>query len=405
MSYVKNRLSLQIVLGLLVGLGVGTYLGPQARDLGELGKLLIQLIKVVAAPLLFFAIVNAILTSEIKGRRGVKMIGIALINGCLALALGLALTNYFQPGRHLNIQEMNTQAVAREVKPVPKIEFIKVISQIVPESLVQPFAENMIIALVFLALLLGFGLRRVRGEMDHSITVRSIEGMVAAILRLLEILLGWIIRFTPFAVFGVVAKTVGEYGFAPLMGLSWYLGVGLGGLLLHVLIVHHSWIVFYCGRRLRDFWREAKEPVVYSIGANSSLATLPLTLRALDRLKVSRGSSALGACVGTNFNNDGIILYEAMAALFIAQAHGIDLTLAQQMMVALISLIAAMGVAGVPEAGFISLSLVLTTVGLPTEFLPILLTVDWVVARARSVVNVLSDMVISMVLDRGGTSG
>src|SRR5262249_579071 len=126
--------------------------------------------------------------------------------------------------------------------------------------------------------------------------------------------------------------------------------------------------------------------------ANSSLATLPVTLRALDRLGVPRSASALGACVGTNFNNDGIILYEGMAVLFVAQASGLDLSLSQQLIAAPTCMIAAVGVAGIPEAGFISLALVLNTVGLPLEILPLLLTVDWIIARVRSVVNVLSDM-------------
>jgi DAACS family dicarboxylate/amino acid:cation (Na+ or H+) symporter len=204
----------------------------------------------------------------------------------------------------------------------------------------------------------------------------------------------------PLAVFGVVAKAIGEYGLAPLEGLGAYVVAGLLGLALHVGVTYQLWLVLYARLPLRRFWREAREPVVYSVGANSSLATLPLTLRALDRLGVSRAASALGACVGTNLNNDGIILYEAMAVLFVAQAHGLALSLGQQLGAALCCLLAAMGIAGVPEAGFVSLSLVLATVGLPTELLPLLLTVDWILARARSVVNVLSDMLVSIILDR-----
>jgi DAACS family dicarboxylate/amino acid:cation (Na+ or H+) symporter len=139
------------------------------------------------------------------------------------------------------------------------------------------------------------------------------------------------------------------------------------------------------------------------MGAGSSLATLPLTLTALDRMGVSRGASALGACVGTNFNSDGIILYEGMAVLFVAQAHGVDLSLGQQLVAAGSCLVAAMGVAGVPEAGLVSLALVLNTVGLPLELLPLLLTVDWIMGRARAVTNALSDMVLSVNIDaRGG---
>jgi Na+/H+-dicarboxylate symporter len=178
-----------------------------------------------------------------------------------------------------------------------------------------------------------------------------------------------------------------------------YVAVGLLGLSLHVLIVYQLWLRFILKLPLGRFWREAREPVVYSLGCNSSLATLPITLRALDRLGVSRGASALGACVGTNFNNDGIILYEGMALLFVAQASGIQLSMVEQLVAAAICMFAAMGVAGVPEAGFISLALVLNTLHLPLEILPLLLSVDWIIARARSVVNVLSDMLLSLIVD------
>jgi Na+/H+-dicarboxylate symporter len=252
-------------------------------------------------------------------------------------------------------------------------------------------------------LLLGFGLRRVRGEQqaDGQATYKAVEDGVATLLRVTEIVLGWVIRLIPFAVFGVVAKAVGEHGYAPLKGLLWYVAVGLGGLLLHVIVTYQLWLVTVARVPLRTFWREAREPVTYAMGANSSLATLPVTLRALDRLRVPREASTLGACVGTNFNNDGIILYEGMAVLFVAQASGIELSWAQQALIAGVCLVAAMGVAGVPEAGFVSLALVLNTVHLPLEILPLLLTVDWIIARARSMTNVLSDMVLSILVSAG----
>ncbi|HTL10857.1 MAG TPA: cation:dicarboxylase symporter family transporter, partial [Bdellovibrionota bacterium] len=226
---------------------------------------------------------------------------------------------------------------------------------------------------------------------------QAIEGVKLG-LRITEVVLEWVTRLAPIAVLGAVASAVGQTGFAAFKGLAYYVALGLGGLTLHVLITHHGWI-WALGRSVRDFWREAREPVIYSIGANSSLATLPLTLKALDRLKVSKEASSLGACVGTNFNNDGIILYEAMAALVVTQAMGMHLTLFEQIRVALLSLVAAMGIAGVPEAGFISLALVLGTLGLPTASLPLLLTVDWIIARGRSAVNVTADMVVSMAVD------
>lgn len=400
-------LYLQIVAGIAIGLVVGPLLGPRAAPLGELGKLVIQLIKAAATPLLFFAIVNAILTAPVQGRAGLKMVGLAVVNASIALAIGLLLSNLFHPGRSLSMAALSAASSAPPpsgglVATDKKIDLVKTLAGYVPSNLVQPFAENLVLSVVLLALLFGIAARSLRKEAgpEGSNSVRIVEDGVAALLRITEIVLGWVIRLIPIAVFGVVAKTVAEHGFAPLKGLGVYLGVGLLGLALHILVTYQGWLRLVARLPLRRFWSEAREPVIYAAGANSSLATLPLTLRALDRLRVSRSASTLGACVGTNLNNDGIILYEGMAVLFVAQAHGLDLSLGQQLVAAGACLVAAMGVAGVPEAGIISLALVLNTVGLPLEILPLLLTVDWILGRARSVTNVLSDMVLSILLDR-----
>ncbi len=388
----------QILAAMLLGLIAGPLLGKSAAAFGELGKVVITLIKAVATPLIFLVIVNAILKTEIRLRAGARLLGWATLNACAALGIGLLLSNLLQPGRHLTLITNAGSTAAYQGK---KVDFVNAFSSIVPVSVVSPFAENAVLSVVLLALLFGFGLRRARAEQAMKGAAVAVEHGLFTLLRVTEIVLGWVIRLIPLAVFGVVTKAVGEHGFAPLKGLSAYVAVAVLGLLLHVGLTYHLWLVLLLRRSPREFWREAKVPVTYALGANSSLATLPVTLQALDRLKVSKEGSTLGACVGTNFNNDGIILYEGMAVLFVAQANGLHLTLPQQLLAAAACLVAAMGVAGVPEAGFISLALVLNTVGLPIEILPLLLTVDWIVARGRSAVNVLSDMMLSLLVDRG----
>jgi DAACS family dicarboxylate/amino acid:cation (Na+ or H+) symporter len=397
-SWLLYAILAAMVLGALVGPTLGR---AAALPLGEVGKLVIQLIKAVATPLLFFAILNAILKTEVEGRAAARMLVLATINTSIAIAIGLTISNVLHPGRFLSASTPDPQAVEKYAGK--RVDLLKTVTSYVPESLVTPFSENLIITIILIALGLGFGLRRARKEQreEASNIVKPIEDAVAALLRALEIVLGWVLALVPFAVFAVVAKTVAEQGFAPLKGLAVYVAVGLLGLTLHIGLTYQAWLIA-AGISLRRFWREARAPVVYAVGTNSSLATLPVTLRALDRLKVSRASSALGACVGTNLNNDGIVLYEGMAVLFVAQASGIELSLVQQVVVAITCMVAAMGVAGVPEAGFVSLALVLNTVGLPIELLPLLLTVDWVLARARSVTNVLSDMLLSLLIERFG---
>jgi DAACS family dicarboxylate/amino acid:cation (Na+ or H+) symporter len=395
-------LYLQILVAIALGLVVGPLLGKDAKGLGEIGKVVIQLIKAAATPLLFFAIVHAILKTEIRGRSAGRLVIWATVNASIALTIGLLISNVFQPGHSL-VGFHPASAEAQAAYAGKKVDLLATLTTFIPSNVVTPFAENLVISIVILALLLGFGLRRARREQlaSGSGAFRAIEDAVETMLRVMEVVLGWVILLIPFAVFGVVARAVGEHGYAPLKGLAVYVIVGVTGLALHVLLTYQMWLFFLAKVPLSKFWREAREPVTYAAGANSSLATLPVTLRALDRLGVPRSASTLGACVGTNFNNDGIILYEGMAVLFVAQASGIHLSLGQQLLVAAMCMVAAMGVAGVPEAGFISLALVLNTVHLPLEILPLLLTVDWIIARGRSVTNVLSDMLLSILIARG----
>jgi Na+/H+-dicarboxylate symporter len=399
----KFPLYLKILVGMAAGALVGVLAGPQAAPLGEFGKVIIQAIKTLAAPLLFCAILDAFLRTHIQARSAARMVAISSVNAAIAVAIGLTVSNVLKPGRFLKLLEATPTALGGSpALPAGKIDFLKTLTGYVPTSLIQPFVENAVISIIIVAVIAGLALRRVKHEhiahQKHGYLV--IENAVETFMRALEVALGWIIKLIPIAVFGVVAKTVGEQGFAPIKGLLSYLGVVLFALSLHVGLVYQSWIVIGAKMRLKDFWRGARDPVVYVIGAASSLATLPVTLKSLDDMGVSPQSARLAACVGTNLNNDGILLYEALAILFVAQAHGIHLSFAQQLVAALSCVVAGVGITGVPEAGLISLSLALTTVGLPTEILPLLLTVDWILGRARAVTNVVSDMLVAVLLDR-----
>jgi DAACS family dicarboxylate/amino acid:cation (Na+ or H+) symporter len=208
------------------------------------------------------------------------------------------------------------------------------------------------------------------------------------------------VRLVPVAVLGASSKLVATHGLATFGSLSHYVALCLFGMLMHFLLIYSSWVVFYIKISLQQFWRAVFEPALYAFSVNSSLVALPLTLAALDKLGVSRRAATLAACVGTNLNNDGIILYEGFTLLALAQASGVDMSISLQIFAALYCIVAAMGVAGVPEAGVVALTLVLSGLGLGTESLAVLLSVDWILARARSWLNTSSDMVSSLILDR-----
>jgi Na+/H+-dicarboxylate symporter len=401
MKYLKN-LSFQILIALFLGCLAGMAFGNSLSGLGELGKVVITLIKAAATPLLFFVILSSILSSEISDKLGRKLILVNSFNAICALTIGIGLSQIFQAGKTLS-QIHSTMTTPEQLAKYAgqKINFVESIKGYFPESLLKPFVENTVISLILIALLLGFALRRVRlkGSAEEKVLVDKIAGFLAIITKMFEVALSWLVRLVPLAVFAVVAKTVGEYGFEPLKGLIHYLGVGLLGLFLHVFFVYQGWLI-YKKIPLKYFWRHVRSTLIYAVGVNSSLATLPLTLKNLDEMGVSKEASTLGACVGTNLNNDGILLYEGMAVFFVAQAAGIQMDLSTQIMAAMVCVLGTIGIAGIPEAGFITLSLVLSTVGLPTEILPMLLTVDWILGRGRSVVNVLGDMTVSIALDK-----
>lgn len=395
-SHTERSLTAKILIAMVLGALVGSFFGAQVAPLGLVGKLFIQLIKVLAVPLVFFSILDALIAAPLSWRSAGRLLIVVLINTTCALVIGLSLSNLLQPGHWLQIEAVG---IAGATPPaVAPIDLTKVLTSFIPESIVAPFADNNVIAVVLLALLLGTALRQhlAGGKADYELV--QVERFVRVVLSVWRSVLMLLVGLVPVAVFCVTARTVGEWGFEPFKALALYVAIAIFGMTLQIVIIYPLWIR-YAGFSVKQVIALAKRPIVYAFGTNSSLATLPLTLEALDDLKVSKASSRLGACVGTNLNNDGIVLYEAMAVLFVAQALGLELSFSQQLLAAAMSLVAAIGVAGVPEAGVVSLSLVLTAVGLPLEIVPMLLTVDWIVARMRSITNVLSDMTVSIALD------
>jgi Na+/H+-dicarboxylate symporter len=418
-------LYVRVLIGVALGLAFGMIFktgpivaGLRNEDLGQLGMLVIRLLKALAVPLILFAILDAFLRVEVSARRGAWLILICMVNVSVAFAIGLMLLNTLRPGEQwrgrlddiagmVEREVPGTSDAAKAEKPQATLDPLKNLTGYVPESLVEPFLRNNVITVVLLGLLGGAALRRVKRRREaEGEGFQAVEQFVEAIYQALMQMLSWVVQTIPFAVFGVVAHVVGRSGIGVFQALGSFLGIILLGLAIHGLIYYPlmAWLV---GRKSpRVYIGRGADAILTGLSCNSSLATVPVTLRCLtEKMGVSQESARLSACVGTNLNNDGITLYEAMAALFLAQAYGFDLTVSQQAVVVLASLMAGIGVAGIPEAGLIVLPLVLSAAGLPEELIvvaiPLILPVDWIIARVRSGVNVMSDMLVAILLDRG----
>ncbi len=385
-----------VVLALAAGALFGLGFPETAKGLSPVTKFLLQLIKAAATPLVFLAVMEAILRHKVAGSDFYRLLIITLINGSIAIAIGLLAANIFEPGQYLTFLAGDISGVGQ------KTDFLDMLAKQLPVSIVQPLADNSIMPVVVMAVAFSFAWRHVRARQAADAASLMDRGAmwISFAREMCETLLIWIVKLIPFAVFAATAKVTAEHGLAPFKGLGQYVGLCLLGMAVHVMFTYSAWLLLFVRISLRNFWRYAIEPAIYAFGVNSSLVALPLTLRALDQLGVSRRASTLAAVVGTNLNNDGIILYEGFTLLALAQAGGIEMSLATQIFAALYCIVAAMGVAGVPEAGIVALTLVLGSLGIPAEALALLLSVDWIIARSRSFLNTASDMVGSMILNR-----
>jgi Na+/H+-dicarboxylate symporter len=412
----------QVLIGVACGALLGAVFGQEPylgglrnEHLGWLGMLVVKLLKTLAIPLIFFAILDAFIRTNLPLRQGARLLAICLVNVSVAMTIGLVIMNTWKPGLswyghvdellHLVPGSEPTAPGLLAPSQTGTLGPLESLASFIPRSVVDPFSSNNVIGVVLLALVMGVALRRVRGHADHTGPVRVLVQAIEGLYHLLVQLLGWIILAVPFAVFGVVAQVVGRAGVGVFSVLWIFLAAMLAGLAVHALFYYPA-VAWLVGKKSpKTYVGQGADAITTAVSCNSSLATVPVTLRCLERMKVSPDSARLAVCVGTNLNNDGITLYEAMAALFLAQALGSDLPMANQLLIVVASIIAGAGVAGIPEAGIIILPLVLSAAGLPdpviTAAIPLIMTVDWIVARARSGVNVMSDMLVAILLDAG----
>ncbi len=399
-------LYVQILIALILGLGLGLLLAgggqlsPQeaklAQNLVIPCTLILKALRALATPLILLAVLNAFLTTDIPGRVGRRLAGLLLTNTVVAIVIGLLVANILRPGTWGRLEAPKGAGEA-----VKKLDPWGLLQSTIPESILEPLVDNNVIQLIVVALLFGIALRQLKatesaaGRTEHIAAQQVIAVLFEAVIRVVN----WVITLVPLAVFGIVASTVATKGLQPFKALGALIVAVLLGLFLQACyyllrVKFGSWV------KPQRFLAGASEPFVTAFSTASSTVTMPITFQALkDKVGLRESSASMGALVGSNFNNDGTALYEAMAALFISQIIGSNLNIAQQIIVVLTSVVASVGAAGIPEAGLVTMTLVFTSVGLPTEYIALLVTVDWFLDRCRTAINVMGDMTVSALLD------
>jgi Na+/H+-dicarboxylate symporter len=383
-------LYLRIVIGLALGIAVGMLLGHRAEHLKIVSQIILRFLGALAPALILVAVIDAILNAQIRGGSASRMVRLLVLNTLVAILIGLVVANVVRPGKHEHL------APTTQPKSAPDTAAIgQQLMNNLPRSVLEPLVTNNVIGVVFLSVAFGIALRRLANDHDMSVVNQVIQLAYKAIV----IILHWIIDLVPLAVFCTVAAEVGPKGFGVFRQLAWFIVAVLVALSLQatwylVRIRLGSWV------RPGYLLNGMKDALTMAFSTSSSTATMPVTYAALrERVGLREDSASMGALVGSNFNNDGTALYEAMAALFIAQMIGQDLSLAQQGIVVVMSVIAAVGAAGIPEAGLVTMTLVFTAVNLPISYIFLLLPVDWFLDRCRTVINVMGDVNVACLLE------
>jgi Na+/H+-dicarboxylate symporter len=394
----RTPLYLRIIAAMLLGLVCGLIFGAHTAPLAIPSKLVLRLLGAIAPGLILFAIVQALMQAKFEPGTAGRLMRLLVLNTLVAISVGLLVANVLRPGRW-SVGLHPTGTLKPSGGPASP-DLLQQFLENVPQSLLGPLTDNgKVIGVIMLALALGIALRR-QGDRP----VRTAKDLVDLGLDVLVTILHFIIDLVPFAVFGLVASIVGTQGFGPFRAL--------GAFVLAVIVALILQAAYYLTRIALGSWvnpiallRATSDALVMAFSTASSTVTMPVTFECLkDRVGLRERSASLGALVGSNFNNDGTALYEAMAALFVsqmiaAQGLGPELSIAQQLMVVLTSVLASVGAAGIPEAGLVTMTLVFHAVGLPTEYIALLLPVDWFLDRCRTVINVMGDMNVSCMLD------
>ncbi len=384
-------LYLRIVAAMLAGLITGLLIGEHALIFEIPSKVILQLLGALAPPLILIAVTHVLMTTDITGRSAARLAGLLLLNTTVAIVIGISVANLMQPGTWSDFDPPE----AADVEDAAGVSPFELIVQNVPKSLLGPLGDKQnIIGVIIIAVAFGVALRGVKERQ-----IGHVQDFVEVAYDVLLTVLHWIIQLVPIGVFAIVAKVIGTEGFEPLKAMLAFVVAVLLALLLQtswylVRIRLFSWV------RPWAMLRGMRDALVMAFSTDSSTATMPVTYACLtEKVGVREESASMGALVGANFNNDGTALYEAAAALFVAQLIGQDLSVIQQLIVVVTSIIASVGAAGIPEAGLVTMTLVFSAVGLPIEYIGLLLTVDWFLDRCRTTINVLGDVNVSCLLD------
>lgn len=384
----KIKLHWQILIALLIGIIYGLYFPQYVEYVKWMGDLFLRGLKMVIVPLILTSIISGVTnigTGENLGRLGLKTMMYYVFTSIFAILIGLLFVNILQPGVGADLgftKEVEGLKIARE-------SFGDTLLNIIPSNVFESFTQGNMLSVIFFAILFGYFITRVNEDARINLT-----NFFSSAFEVMMKITMFVIKFTPFGILGIVANTVAEQADALNVAqrLGLYMIAVLLGLIFHSFITLPLILKFVGGVNPKKHFRALTTPLVTAFTTSSSNATLPLTMDAVENeCGVSNKITSFTLPLGATINMDGTALYECVAAMFIAQAYGIELGFGQQLIVVATALLASIGAAGIPMAGLVMITIILSAVGLPLEGVGLILAVDRILDMCRTTVNVWSD--------------
>jgi Na+/H+-dicarboxylate symporter len=395
----KNWLLYFMLGGIFLGGVCGWWFGKQMMAVAWMGDIFINALLMLVIPLIVSSLIVGIsgLGDITKvGKTGLITLVYFMTTTGISVVIGLCMVNLIDPGISVEmVTEIPEEVAGKEDKGI-----IDILMSFISPNLVKSMMEMEILPIIIFSLVFGGALTTL-GEKGKSV-INFFDGVNEAIMKMVHLVL----YFAPIGIFALIASKLGATGggdafWAELMKIGKYAFTVIAALLVHALVVLPAILIIVTRRSPIKYLKGASAALITAFSTASSSATLPVTIEcAEENNKVSRRASLFVLPIGATVNMDGTAMYEAIAAIFIAQMLGIELSFTQQIIIFVTATLAAIGAAGIPEAGLVTMVMVLQSVGLPLEGIGMLLSIDWFLDRCRTTVNVWGDSIGAAVVDK-----
>ena len=411
-SFTSLQLHWQILIALVLAVFAGLLSGVDSSLFGVsfysvydfFGSLFLNALKMLIVPLIVSSIIVGIMgigSGDSLGRLGGKTLAYYATTSFLAIMTGLILVNLTMPGisdgqpikEIIGLADV-PQGITDKVEGKGAGDIVAVFLRMVPPNIVSAAAQGQMLGLIFFSLLFGFFITKLAPT-----KAELMQNFWQAVLDVMMHMTNWVMKFAPYGVFALVAKVVAVSGVDIFIPLAVFFFTVIAALLFHFIGTMSLILHFVAKVNPLRHYRAMSSALLTAFSTSSSSATLPLTMECVEhKAGVSNRVTSFTLPLGATVNMDGTALYECVAAMFIAQAYGLDLTITTQFTIVLVALVTSIGVAGIPSASLVAISIILGTIGLPLEGVGLILAVDRVLDMCRTAVNVFSDSVAAIVI-------